>query len=183
MNKIKKGIGKMKYSECRSDLYIGKYIVSELLKLQSNKCSICHKEFEDRPKSIHIDHDHSTGEIRSLLCNKCNSMLGFAEDNIEILKNAISYLEKNPMKEILKEFQEKFILRKEQLKIECNEKRSLSVKNTCAKPEVKEKKSKATQKYFSDPKNREKRSKATIEYFSDPKNRQKISDGMRARTR
>lgn len=40
-----------------------------------------------------IDHCHTTGKIRGLLCTNCNNMLGKAKDNVEVLKKAISYLE------------------------------------------------------------------------------------------
>lgn len=39
-----------------------------------------------------IDHDHKTGKIRGVLCFPCNKALGFMEDDIERLKNAIKYL-------------------------------------------------------------------------------------------
>ncbi len=45
-----------------------------------------HKLFED--------HCHETGLPRGLLCQHCNSMLGFARDETTILENAIKYLEK-----------------------------------------------------------------------------------------
>jgi len=61
---------------------------------QQNKCAICKKSFtyEDRNHIPYIDHDHLTGKIRSLLCHGCNTILGFAEDKIEILNEAINYL-------------------------------------------------------------------------------------------
>ena len=60
---------------------------------QDNKCLICHKDFLLlNKKDIHVDHDHSTGKIRGILCKKCNSMIGLANDNILILSNAINYL-------------------------------------------------------------------------------------------
>jgi hypothetical protein len=41
---------------------------------------------------FHIDHCHTTGEVRGLLCSKCNAALGLLEDNIETLSNLIVYL-------------------------------------------------------------------------------------------
>jgi hypothetical protein len=43
--------------------------------------------------SLHVDHDHKSGKIRGLLCNRCNHLLGEAEDSIQILASAIKYLE------------------------------------------------------------------------------------------
>jgi type I site-specific restriction-modification system R (restriction) subunit len=56
---------------------------------QEGKCLICKKEVPH----LSIDHDHKTGKVRGLLCGSCNSMLGHAHDNIDSLKNAITYLE------------------------------------------------------------------------------------------
>ena len=60
---------------------------------QNHKCAICNrKKFSKRDLSV--DHDHSTGQIRGLICYKCNLMLGNAEEQIETLQNAIVYLSK-----------------------------------------------------------------------------------------
>ena len=39
-----------------------------------------------------VDHDHETGDVRGVLCNPCNIILGKAKDNPDILKNAANYL-------------------------------------------------------------------------------------------
>lgn len=52
-------------------------------------CAICHKEFTKTPS---IDHCHSTGKVRGLLCSKCNYGLGHFEDDPKLLHNAIEYL-------------------------------------------------------------------------------------------
>ena len=61
----------------------------ELFKSQDGKCPICTIELK---KEIHIDHDHLTGQVRGVLCGKCNKGLGQFNDNIESLTNAIKYL-------------------------------------------------------------------------------------------
>ena len=62
-----------------------------LFNFQEKKCGICQT---DTPggRGWCADHDHVTGIARGVLCNFCNTLLGFAKDNIEILQNAIIYL-------------------------------------------------------------------------------------------
>jgi Recombination endonuclease VII len=59
---------------------------------QDNKCAICSNEFT---KSPHTDHDHETGEVRSLLCGTCNKGLGQFKDDPELLRKAAVYIERN----------------------------------------------------------------------------------------
>lgn len=69
---------------------------SALSDFQEGVCAICKKPEtvarKGKLKRLAIDHDHSTGRIRGLLCAKCNSMLGLAQDDVSILENAIKYL-------------------------------------------------------------------------------------------
>ena len=60
-----------------------------ILKDQGHKCKICNVEVD---KSSHVDHCHSSGVVRGILCLNCNKGLGFFKDNIDNLKNAIEYL-------------------------------------------------------------------------------------------
>ena len=69
-------------------------IYDEMLSAQEGKCAICGivpKE-DALKRTLHVDHCHSTGMIRGLLCQNCNLMLGFSKDSAEILLRAIEYL-------------------------------------------------------------------------------------------
>lgn len=58
---------------------------------QEGLCAIC-GYFSDK-KTLHVDHDHSTGKVRGLLCRKCNVALGMLQDDPNILKRAAAYVE------------------------------------------------------------------------------------------
>ncbi len=71
-----------------------------MLKSQNDVCKICKQPEtkKDRNSNIQllsVDRNHLTVKIRGLLCDNCNVMLGRAKDDIEILKQAIKYLEDN----------------------------------------------------------------------------------------
>lgn len=68
-----------------------------MLKKQNNKCEICGTEFKTIT-SAHVDHCHKTGNVRGLLCIKCNPGIGYLQDSIEILKSAQKYLKKYSVK-------------------------------------------------------------------------------------
>ena len=60
---------------------------------QNNKCAICGCKFTNENKGF-VDHSHINGKVRGLLCTKCNTLLGMAQDNIDILEKAIQYLKR-----------------------------------------------------------------------------------------
>jgi hypothetical protein len=66
---------------------------NELLEKQNSSCAICFiKEKNMDKKRFYVDHCHSTGEVRGLLCHTCNSGLGFFKDSPLILVQAFNYL-------------------------------------------------------------------------------------------
>lgn len=82
-----------------------------LLESQGGKCAICgttEGRGNGKTNHFHIDHDHgccpgkkSCGKcIRGLLCNQCNPMLGYAQDDPKILRAAAAYLDR--WKEVMK---------------------------------------------------------------------------------
>lgn len=61
---------------------------------QDNKCAGCGISSQDATRQkLYVDHCHLTGNVRGLLCHHCNTALGLVKDNLETLKNLISYLE------------------------------------------------------------------------------------------
>lgn len=79
----------------RSGLLIDQYKFA----LQNTKsCNICSKTIEANGKSLAVDHCHSSGKFRGILCTNCNLALGLFNDDVEIMKKAIKYLEKKPSK-------------------------------------------------------------------------------------
>lgn len=59
---------------------------------QDGKCAICSTVFL-RASDAHVDHCHSVGKVRGLLCGKCNKAIGSMSDNAEILRAAADYVE------------------------------------------------------------------------------------------
>lgn len=66
----------------------------DLLKSQDYKCAICGLSESTKGKGLSVDHCHTTGKVRGLLCTNCNLGIGSFTDDIQKLKLAISYLEK-----------------------------------------------------------------------------------------
>ena len=68
----------------------------QLEKKQDGKCRICknppNPSKNPNEARLHVDHDHKTNEIRGLLCARCNTLLGWAKDDIDLLESAAKYL-------------------------------------------------------------------------------------------
>lgn len=66
--------------------------VEELVKLLDDadgKCEICKLEPD---RWLVVDHCHKVGNVRGILCERCNQALGLFRDDVEIMKRAIEYL-------------------------------------------------------------------------------------------
>lgn len=80
----------------RNNLYKRKYGISleqyeAMFQSQSGSCAICRK---DNPsgRRLHVDHCHTTGTVRELLCYRCNAMIGYSREDVGILRVAVDYL-------------------------------------------------------------------------------------------
>jgi len=65
---------------------------NHILMLQENCCAICGYSFGGKKPSV--DHDHTTGVVRGLLCDRCNFGIGCFEDDAARLEKAAIYLNK-----------------------------------------------------------------------------------------
>jgi len=65
---------------------------NQLLKEQNGVCAICQNECPTG-RSLAVDHNHESNEIRGLLCTNCNHGLGKFKDSTKLLATAIKYLE------------------------------------------------------------------------------------------
>ena len=67
---------------------------NRMLEEQNHCCGCCGKHESEFKRRLHVDHDHTTNQVRGLLCTKCNPGIGYFDDSIEILEMAIAYLKK-----------------------------------------------------------------------------------------
>jgi len=72
-----------------------------MLKAQEGTCAIC--DGGTSKNHFAVDHNHKTGEVRGLLCAKCNKMLAQARDSVQLLLTAVDYLDNPPARIVLEE--------------------------------------------------------------------------------
>ena len=90
------------FNQIRAKYGISKNDYLTMLDSQENRCAICDQE-ETAPsvykkqetRRLALDHDHNTGQIRGFLCYRCNTTLGKVNDDVELLKSMINYLEEH----------------------------------------------------------------------------------------
>jgi hypothetical protein len=95
-----KDIEKSRYMDVLKKHKISSHDYNEMIISQENRCAICYKEETRKGRNgnlarLCIDHCHQSGKIRALLCHDCNTGIGKFKDNINLLKAAITYLEKH----------------------------------------------------------------------------------------
>lgn len=65
--------------------------IDQILIIQNHKCAICGKSLIETKRCT--DHDHKTDKVRGILCTKCNLGLGHFNDDLDLLKKVIIYIE------------------------------------------------------------------------------------------
>lgn len=68
-----------------------------LFRKQGGRCAICRKRPNKHNRQrglLEVDHNHKTGQVRSLLCFNCNIGIGNFKENIKWLRRTIKYLQK-----------------------------------------------------------------------------------------
>ena len=65
-----------------------------LVEAQGGRCKICGRTPSGQRnfKRLHVDHNHETGEVRGLLCPRCNVAVGFVESH-ENIEEVVDYLQ------------------------------------------------------------------------------------------
>lgn len=59
----------------------------EMMLNQGGRCAVC-----DTETKLCVDHDHKTGKVRGLLCNKCNTALGLLKESKQTITALLNYL-------------------------------------------------------------------------------------------
>ncbi len=62
---------------------------------QEFRCLLCGREHDEgggRTGRLHVDHNHETGEVRGLLCARCNRTIGLADEDPDLLERMASYV-------------------------------------------------------------------------------------------
>lgn len=67
----------------------------QMLILQNHRCKICQKHQSELTKPLCVDHCHTTGKVRGMVCDSCNLGMGRFYDDPELLIAAANYLTKN----------------------------------------------------------------------------------------
>jgi hypothetical protein len=77
----------------------------KMAKAQGGACAICREQLSDNQHKVHVDHDHECAHprkdaakccrscVRGILCNRCNILAGWIENNRSLLPAVHAYLE------------------------------------------------------------------------------------------
>ena len=67
---------------------ISQEVYEEMISAQGGRCLICRR----KPDRLCVDHDHTSGAVRGLLCQSCNGGMGMFDDDPARMMRAVRYL-------------------------------------------------------------------------------------------
>jgi hypothetical protein len=82
-----------KYREKMYGISLEQY--NKLFEFQQGGCAICRKPSE---RSLDVDHNHQTNEVRGLLCSRCNMVIGLIQEDEDLIIEIIEYLKRTTWK-------------------------------------------------------------------------------------
>jgi len=85
-NKVSSLVRVLRTYNITEDSYI------HLLEKANHSCMICLVPEERLSRGLVVDHDHDTGKVRGVLCDKCNLGIGHLNDDKELVNKAYHYL-------------------------------------------------------------------------------------------
>lgn len=62
---------------------------------QSGRCAVCSVHQSETRRRFDVDHNHGTEQVRSLLCEDCNKLIGLSHEDPLVLRQAAEYLERH----------------------------------------------------------------------------------------
>ena len=65
---------------------------NRMLAWSNGGCAICGAKTSRNRQELGVDHNHKTGEVRGLLCHRCNMGIGHFNDSLRLLTIAVAYL-------------------------------------------------------------------------------------------
>lgn len=78
----------------------------KVFKFQNYVCAMCKQPVSEGKSRLAVDHRHSDGLLRGLLCMKCNRAIGafhrFFPDTVDMFQAAVEYLRNPPMTAVFK---------------------------------------------------------------------------------
>lgn len=95
----KKNPQKRKHGDLKKKFGMSYADYEQMFTQQQGVCKVCYQAetqchpITQTPYMLSVDHCHTTGKIRGLLCNRCNRVLGMVNDNKDILSGLIKYLD------------------------------------------------------------------------------------------
>lgn len=66
---------------------------NQMFEEQHGCCAVCGRHQTELPRVLSVEHNHITKKVRSLTCDKCNTMIGFIENNSDLVDKIKLYLQ------------------------------------------------------------------------------------------